>query len=85
MYRGHVQPAQCNITAVLDVHLVKPAARLRLARGDAGPQVSAGPVAVGQAPQSPLPLQRGQAQLNRPAQLQHSFGQRVTAAQQGTQ
>lgn len=59
------------------LHLVEPVAGVRERHGHAGAHVAAGPVAVGQAGGRPLALQRGQTGLDRLAEQQHGFRQRV--------
>ena len=58
-------------------YLVQPVSRLGERHRDAGAQVAAGSVAVGQTGYHPLSLQGGETHLNCLAQQQHSLGQRV--------
>lgn len=58
-------------------YLVQPVPRLGEGHRDAGAQVAAGSVAVGQTGYCSFSLQRGETHLNRLAQQQHSLGQRV--------
>lgn len=58
-------------------YLVQPVSSLGEGHRDAGAQVAAGSVAVGQAGDRPFSLQRGQTHLDRLAEQQHSLGQRV--------
>lgn len=58
-------------------YLVEPVSRLSEWHGDAGAQVAARSVTVGEAGHHPLPFQGGQAHLDYLTQKKHGFGQRM--------
>lgn len=66
---------------ILVHYLVQPVSRLGKRHWDAGAQVAAGSVTVGQAGYCPFSLQRGETHLNWLAKQQHSLGQWVATTE----
>lgn len=72
---------RCRRVFFFAPHLVQQVSGLGERHRDAGAQVAAGSVAVGQAGYRPFSLQREQTHLNHLAEKQHRLGQRVSEAQ----